>query len=216
MLDKNEKLAFFTTSYTPMWIIFLLKLWFVEKNSHTDFLFRTIFNISGYNIQLQLILIVVLLLLIFWSFKRLNSLLTPKNSKSVALKVVKIKNISIDYITNYFSLYLFPFFALDIVNPINMIILGLILFLSAYLYVKNNIVYINPILTLCGYSIYKIDIEKEFYEEKVVESVYLLTSREKNKIPQQINRIYKFSEDIFFESKKDVENNDKLGGYNGR
>ena len=31
MLTKNEKFIFFITSYTPMWIIFLLKIYFTEK-----------------------------------------------------------------------------------------------------------------------------------------------------------------------------------------
>lgn len=199
MLTKNEKFIFFITSYTPMWSIFLLKIYFTEKNTNTEIFFYEFISICNTNINIKQGIMIFLVLLIFFSIYKLLNILNPKDCKSSPIKIISVKNISIDYLTNYFSLYLFPFFALEIVNILTIVILIIILLLSSYLYVKNNILYINPILNLLGYSIYDVEIELNSFSEKKITRVSLITKREKYEIPEEISVLYKFEDNIYFE-----------------
>lgn len=199
MLTKNEKFIFFITSYTPMWIIFLLKIYFTEKDTNTKIFFYEFISICNANINIKQGIIIFLVILIFFSIYKLLNILNPKDCKSSPIKIISIKNISIDYLTNYFSLYLFPFFTLEITNILTIVILIIILLLSSYLYVRNNILYINPILNLLGYSIYDVEIEVNSFSEKKTTRVSLITKREKYEIPEEISTLYKFEDNIYFE-----------------
>lgn len=192
MMTKKEKFIFFITSYTPMWVIFLIKF---------------LPNLKSCSFNFKIIVAVILIMFIFWNVYKLMILLNPKGCASAPIRVTKVKNISIDYITNYFSLYLFPFFALEIENSINIVILGIILILSAYLYTKNNIIYINPVLNFLGYSIYEVEIKLNGDNENKVQASYLITNREKHEVVGKISKIYKFEDNIYFEKKEDVKEN---------
>ena len=192
MMTKKEKFIFFITSYTPMWVIFLIKF---------------LPNLKSCSFNFKIIVAVILIMFIFWNVYKLMILLNPKGCASAPIRVTKVKNISIDYITNYFSLYLFPFFALEIENSINIVILGIILILSAYLYTKSNIIYINPVLNFLGYSIYEVEIKLNGDNENKVQASYLITNREKHEVVGKISKIYKFEDNIYFEKKEDVKEN---------
>lgn len=192
MMTKKEKFIFFITSYTPMWVIFLIKF---------------LPNLKSCSFNFKIIVAMILIMFIFWNVYKLMILLNPKGCASAPIRVTKVKNISIDYITNYFSLYLFPFFALEIENSINIVILGIILILSAYLYTKNNIIYINPVLNFLGYSIYEVEIKLNGDNENKVQASYLITNREKHEVVGKISKIYKFEDNIYFEKKEDVKEN---------
>lgn len=200
MLTKKEKFTFFITAYTPVWIIFLLKIWFLENKEENEIFLKKLLKydfIFSNLLTLKNIIIFILIVQILWSFYNLLIILNPKTSKSTPLKIVRVKNISIDYITNYFSLYLFPFFTLEVINILNIIIFLFILIIASYIYVKNNIVYINPILNLLGYSIYEIEINTN--DGTRIENAYFITKRERYNIDGEISNIYKFEKNIFFE-----------------
>lgn len=192
MMNKKEKFVFFITSYTPMWIIFLIKFLPDSKN---------------FGLCFKIIVILSLSIFIFWNICKLTKLLNPKGCASAPIDIIRVKNISIDYITNYFSLYLFPFFALEIENFTNIVILGIILILSAYLYTKNNIIYVNPVLNFLGYSIYEVEIKLNGDNQNSMQTSYLITKREKYDVIKKISKIYKFEDNIYFEKKEDIEKN---------
>lgn len=196
MMSRGEKFVFFITSYTPMWVIFLIKF---------------LLNSQNWSLHLKLTVVSSLVIFIFWNIYKLVKLLNPTGCASAPIEIITVKNISIDYITNYFSLYLFPFFALEIENSTSIVILFVILALSAYLYIKNNIIYINPVLNFLGYSIYEVEIKLNGDSENSSQTSYLIVKREKYEVIKKFKTIYKFEDNIYFEKKENIkENNSAL------
>lgn len=193
MLTKKQKFIFFITSYIPMWLIFFIKVFIAYKENNCY----------------KFIILTIIFILIIPSICCLKNILNCKSCASSPIFITSVKNIPIDYITNYFSLYLFPFFALEIENNINLIILFIIMILSAYLYVKNNIIYINPILNFLGYSIYEVEIKLNSNTENKTQSSYLITKREIYEVPDKLLKIYKFEHNIYLEKKEDISKNNE-------
>ena len=206
MLNKKEKFTLFLTSYIPLWFIFIIKFFFLEKSveNKESIIFQPLtisYKKLSISSDIKTLVIVILSIIILIKFNSLKKLLKQARGKTSPLKIKKIKNISIDYLTNYFSLYLFPFFALNETDGINIFIFFLIAILAGYIYVKNNIVYINPILHFLGYSVYMIEIIKSNSD---TEEAFLMTYRKRHEIEETLSNLYKFEKDFFFEKKPKI------------
>lgn len=214
MLNKKEKFSLFFSSYIPLWIILIIKLAFLIENSETqnNILFKELFTLkkvdlkyivfnfkNEFKMNLKLVFIMILFIIVVISFFQIKMLLKAKRGKSSELKIKRVKSLPIDYLTNYFSLYLFPFFALSGSDTVNMIILFLIIIIAAIIYIGNDIIYINPIILLMGYRVFIIEIIQAG-DENI--EVFLLTSCKRNEISKILKAPYKFEKDFYFYPKE--------------
>lgn len=177
------KIFLFISSFSPLAIIWGLRFKDYE------------FNIWNWDINaLWLILIVILfsiLLLIFTlEVSRRNG-----NHKKVRIKL--LENLNRTHV-EYLLTYVFAFLPINTGNILAFFIFMLVLLI---VYLKSNLIYVNPLLTILGYNILKINDEND-------NNLIVITRRE-SFIKGETISLSVLSKDIFVEIKENEERNRK-------
>jgi hypothetical protein len=87
------------------------------------------------------------------------------------LKMDRVEDIS-SVNLGYFAAYVIPFLATDFASISDVISFCILLAIIGVMYMKSDLVYMNPTLALLGFNIYKISIDKD--------DLVLITRRRKN------------------------------------
>jgi len=76
---------------------------------------------------------------------------------------VKIKSVeNINSVNSaYLATYIIPFLAIDFTNIVDVSSLVLLFVVLAFLYVKSDMIYVNPILNFIGYNLIEIRTDKD-------------------------------------------------------
>ncbi len=157
----NFKLIMFFSSFVPLWIsIIFLNLSNIYKGN------------SNYNILIIVIIIIMLalslisIILLIWEFKKIKKY---NSQKECTIKSVqREKSISTEYILSY----ILPLVAFDFTDIGNIIAFVISMFILGYLSIKNNNIYVNPILEL-KYSFFNCTIE---IDGEIVEDVFIISN----------------------------------------
>lgn len=197
------KLVLFLSSYIPLSLIVILqmirvsndfldnkKLTFVLSDYET---WMNFFQLLYYEEILILVFVIILLLL------ALKIILRKSIDTNLLcdLEIKGINNISSHYITSYFAVYIFPFITLNMTTFDGIGTVLILISIIGYVYIKNDILYINPVLNiLFKFNVYSIDIS----ENKNVTEVILLSkkSRADLKINPSI-KTYRIGYSVFIE-----------------
>lgn len=111
-------------------------------------------NYEKPKVWLTIFFIVIILIILL---KILLSRVSNYNYYSVQIK--NINNLNDNAIINYLFIYIFPFITLDFSNIKGIMVFLYLFSLLGYIYLRNNIVYINPILNIFfKYNIYSVEI----------------------------------------------------------
>jgi len=150
MLTKFAKWLLFITSYVPLYLLLILvnleiKNWYDWKNF--EILKQAFCNHLFFNMTMIILSICSVIILIC-----LNLF---KSNEYVKCHVKDIKNNSGD-ILNYFITYLFPLLSMDINNSCSVIVNVLVFLIIGILYVKGDLLYLNPMLLLFRYEVVQI------------------------------------------------------------
>lgn len=196
----RNRIILFISSYLPMYIIIIIQnigsLFekgqeiLSEKNIGIYNIICNknmfILSIKGLTKFIELYIIIFFLLLSFISLhlvKKMIDNLSAYKDEAFSLKVLSIKNANYQYVITYFSAYIFPFITINLNTICGMLEFVVLWFLIGYIYVKNNLVYINPTLNIIfKYNIYESDLEYEDEEENVSFSAILLSKKERNNL----------------------------------
>lgn len=173
MLRSYIKVVMFITSYIPLYVVLAL-----EKFT-----------------QMYMLLLFVFVSVI--SFVML--LLTIHTASKIAgfphIKIKRIRKSGKDAIL-YLLTYVIPLASLQY-NSITADLAVLFIFLiTGYIYIKTDLIYINPILNILGYNIYLGDREEDnTFDIKIEESVIIISKRKAdsvygNKMVQLSGNIY--------------------------
>ncbi len=174
-LKYFAKLILFICSYLPLFIILLLNYW---SN-------RLVLNI--------ILISIVIFSLISWFI--LFYLL--KDIDCTHGKVYEVINISdeSEISLNYLFTYIIPFLSMQYDNWKNLLSIGIILFITLVIYVNSNLIYMNPMLNISGYSILKITVKRN---DKIYQYILITKSKNKNiQINENIN-ICEFCDNIYY------------------
>lgn len=79
-------------------------------------------------------------------------------------RIKNIKNENYEYLT-FLTTYIIPLICIDLNNIRYVIVLGILLFLIGFIFIKMDLYYGNPTLALLGYRLYKIEIENSNNED---------------------------------------------------
>lgn len=137
LLRNQIKTILFLSSYTFLFLIFILKN---LNNQYLLYLLITIILISN----------VILFI-------------TIKRCKSLADEFIKIKSVeNINSVNSaYLVTYIIPFLAIDFMNIIDGLSLALLFVVFAFLYIKSDMIYVNPTLNFIGYNLIEIRTDKD-------------------------------------------------------
>lgn len=111
-----------------------------------------------------------LLMFSVWFYFQFDSM--TKGSKKGPYKIVKIENANSDYLV-FLTSYIIPLIGFELETVRQIIYFSVILIALGLMYIKTNLFYANPTLSLFNFTIYKVNYECE--NNKPVESGILLT-----------------------------------------
>lgn len=113
------------------------------------------------------------------------------------IDIQEVNNMNSNYITNYFSVYIFPFITLNMTSLDGVGTVIILTVIIGYVYIKNDILYINPILNIIfKYNIYSIEIKEN---SKLIEIV-LLSKKKRTELKINPNiSAYRIGYNVFIE-----------------
>jgi len=74
-------------------------------------------------------------------------------------RVENVNRISLEY----FAIYIIPFLTIDLVKISDMVSLVILFAVMCFMYVKSDLLYMNPMLNLIGFNIYKVASDENEY-----------------------------------------------------
>ena len=174
-LRNFAKIILFITAYLPLSIIMFIKY----------YKFNTIALLTtGF----------ILLISLMCCFIVIQILDETNKTEGTIYEVVKIEDQS-QMSLNYLFTYIIPFITMTLDDISNLISIGIFIFITLIIYVNSNLLYMNPFLNICGYSILKVNLKNECGQYS-----YMLITQNKNKYIRACQNIIivPFNEDIFF------------------
>lgn len=174
MLNWISKLILFTSSYSPMLVII---------------------GIQNYDKPIVWIIVISFIAIVLALLKLI--ILNIKKYNPYDYTIEKVTSLNSDTVTNYLFIYLFPFITLDLTQTKNAIILFFLFCLIGFLYVKSNIIYINPVLNVVfRYNIYS----SELAINNQISKVILITKKSEVDLKRNRNlKLGRLSKDIFID-----------------
>ncbi len=79
-------------------------------------------------------------------------------SHELPFKITKIENINSDHLT-FLSTYIIPLVLFNFKDTRQLIVMGLLLIVMGVIYIRTDLFYANPSLSLLGFRIYKVNAE---------------------------------------------------------
>lgn len=153
-MNKILKVGLFLSSFSPLFILIMVKELIQILNGNWSFNFLNTF------------ILIALASFIFYglmSFKIIfNKVIKTKSQK---IQIISKKNITDEHFLGYFSIFVLFAVTFEIQMYSMAVIFFIILGLIGRVYIKNDMFYINPLINLLGYSFY--DIEAESFSGKV-------------------------------------------------
>jgi hypothetical protein len=140
----------FVSSYLPLYLI-LLTIYSDKINS-----FDKIKLIIRFEDKIVSLFIIGVFILVIISFITLIDLKSTKGNENHKFESF---NKTEDTIISYMMTYIVPILSTDFLSTKTMTINLILYFLIGLMYIKLNLIYLNPLWLLFGYSVYKSDNE---------------------------------------------------------
>lgn len=210
-----NRVILFISSYFPMYLIIIIQnlssfisnyQQILDQNSikafdlistkHLLFGVKTVFGFLEFYI---ILFFVGLSVASFRLLKKMLNGLKDYKDETFQLKVTSIKNANYQYVITYFSAYIFPFITINLSTIAGMLQFAILWGLIGYIYVKNNLIFINPTLNIFfKYNIYETDMEYQDEDGLITFSALLLSKKERSNIKKV--QVIKESEGLYIES----------------
>lgn len=162
-LRSYVKFLLFLSSYIPLFLVLAI----LHSGSH-------IFVIA-------MAAIIVFTLLFLWLIFKLSERIGSYHGRITNFE--NINDMSLEYIITY----IFPLLFLNYSSISVLLALGVIFLTIGYIYIRSDLIYMNPILNLFGYNIYKGQTEGGTI---IIISKRQATEINRNKLVQLASKVY--------------------------
>lgn len=170
MLRNSAKFMLFLQAYIPLFLILLIKYFDNEI--------------------IRYAMIVLVTGLIAYTITLLNRI-TKKNGKFIGeIKVENINRVGLEY----FITYIIPFLQFDLLSIGDYLSIIILFIVMGTIYIKSDLIYINPMLAFFGYNIFK-TVKTEDNEEVVI------ITKGKKKDIENNPKLIPLGESVFIDSK---------------
>ena len=143
------------SAFVPMYMLVIIKM---------------IIDIAEGNEKGSVMVICVMTLLMILVLIGVSCVMYVFFSKRIAQSTIQIdsaNNVTGQYFFGYFSLFVLVAVHLELYTVCDIILFFLINIIIAIVYIHNNLYYINPLLNLIGYNIYKITYIKDGQQKNI-------------------------------------------------
>lgn len=148
-------------------------------------------------------LIIVCLGLIIFSYYSVKYMLKDMakySGSAFKVKISKATSLNYEYVLTYFSIYIFPFITLNLSSFSGIIQFSILWIFIGYVYIKNDLIYINPMLNIIfKYNIYITTIEFKDGKETHKEEFILCTKKDKHKLNNRSINVIKENSQFYIE-----------------
>lgn len=142
----NMRVKMFISSYFPLYVILLILN--IENYNNISKLIK-IFKFQNIEVSLFVFIIIILICI------SLESIYDLKNTNaSESHSFSNISN-SDDSIINYMMTYIIPLLSTDFLSKKTLIMNVMLFLIIGFMYVRLNLIYLNPLWLIWGYSMYK-------------------------------------------------------------
>lgn len=179
-MSKFDRLALAISCFLPLFIIFGL-----ENLCEAKSMFSPIENITWrlsllnqskgfyFNVSQFLIWLILLMVGIVGIVRFHRKFLKAKKLSKEVVVLVKAENITADYYFTYFSLFVISFFSVDPTVPKDVLIFSFLMVLIIWVYIVNEMYFVNPVLNILRYKsfsiVYHKNLKLEEDDEKEIE-----------------------------------------------
>lgn len=144
----NMKILMFISSYFPLYVMLLI-LKFNKYNTISKIVM--LFQSKSFKV---LIFVGVLLILIFLSFFSVYDIKKTKGNEYYNINKIARPD---DTVISYMMTYIVPLLTTDTLSN-EIVLINIFLFiLIGYMYIRLNLIYLNPLWSIFGYIMYKTD-----------------------------------------------------------
>lgn len=164
-----RKTLFFLSSYIPLYILLVGKNIISRYMEIEEFKFKNIVFFNEISDFVVLILIVLSIFLLIWL-----KYYICEGTNTNCFKVIDYDNETDKYYYSYISIYLLPTIGLSISNFADIFVLVSLILIIGYVYVNNDLVYINPVMGFMGYRVYTMKLKSYITDE--IETKYVICS----------------------------------------
>lgn len=154
-MEMIKKLIMYISAFLPM----LLIMWLKEiitgiKNILTKpyaYTWQSLIT-SPYLIAEAVLLCLILLAYI---------ILMHRNKKAGAytVKIISVNNRSAEYYLSYYSFFILTLIGFSLTDPVDLIVLSMLLVLLGIVYIKNDLFFMNPTINIFRSYIYEVEYE---------------------------------------------------------
>ncbi len=145
VLKKWVRLTLFLSAYTPLFALLGLRILFDNYKVITEW------NMFSFGILLISIVIIFSNFILYYLLRKSKK---EDNCKHIMIK--HKENLNHVYL-EYLVTYIIPFLNINYSNITDIFLLLLLLMIVCFMYIKSNLIYVNPIINLLGYNLFKID-----------------------------------------------------------
>ncbi|MFL8466326.1 terminase gpP N-terminus-related DNA-binding protein, partial [Clostridioides difficile] len=151
-----NKIMLFLSSYIPLYILMIGKN--ILERTTIDGKFKHISSniilFDGINDYAIAILTVLLVISFIYLYVKVKNVKMEKH-----YKVISFEDETVNYFFNYISIYLISCMGLSLNRITDVFIIIFMMFLVGYIYISNNIIYLNPVINIMGYKVYNSKLE---------------------------------------------------------
>lgn len=211
MITKLSKWILYLSSYIPLYIIFIVSNCFDIYNNHKLLIQNTecnlnnlislvnsLYSISKINFILILLFSVISLFSLGLLLKIINQ--AGKCSEYIDIYSIKKNNKSIN---EYILVYILPFITVKTNDYKELATFIIVFLLIGVITVKNDLVYINPILYFLKYNIYLFKENNDSSEESIIISRHTILQLKKlrdtsNSLNKMNTKASKIADGVFY------------------
>ncbi len=181
-----NKIMLFVSSYIPLYVLMILKNILERITVKGNFVnIEYKFKNAIFFDEINDYAVILLLLLSICSYVYLRSKL--KNTKSEkSYIVIDFVDETSNYYFSYISIYLLSCLGLSLNNIVDNFIFLFLMSLVGFIYISNNMIYMNPIINFMGYKVFDVTVDSVNTNDKNIKSILLISKHYKLRVGDEI------------------------------
>lgn len=150
-----RKLIMYISAFLPMFLI----MWLKELMLGIRNVLEKPCRYSWDSVYLNPYLIGILVFMVAISILTVSLLKRKKDTGIYTVSLKTVKNRSAEYYLAYYSLFILALIEFSLTDPIDLVVLVLLLFILGVVYIKNNLFFMNPTINIFQSYIYEVEYE---------------------------------------------------------
>jgi len=185
MFMKN-KLLLFVSSYIPLYLLLIGKN-ILERTTEKGRFINVVDRIKDIKLfdEVNDYAIIAMIILSAISFFYMKGKIKSTVGRKI-YKVITVVNETSNYYFNYISIYLLSCLGLSLNNIVDCFVFLFLMVIVGYIYISNNMVYMNPVLNFMGYKIYTCTLESVNTSDDDFDTVLIAPNKIKIHIGEKI------------------------------